>query len=82
MNPEILLLDEVTSALDPERGGEVLNVIRMLATKGDLTILMGRIRRVLHENSRIASASSTTARSWKKPCPRSSSTRRFAGRRH
>jgi polar amino acid transport system ATP-binding protein len=40
MNPEILLLDEVTSALDPELVGEVLNVIRMLAVKGDLTILM------------------------------------------
>jgi polar amino acid transport system ATP-binding protein len=40
MNPEILLLDEVTSALDPELVGEVLNVIRMLAAKGDLTILM------------------------------------------
>ncbi len=40
MNPEILLLDEVTSALDPELVGEVLNVIRMLAAKSDLTILM------------------------------------------
>jgi polar amino acid transport system ATP-binding protein len=40
MNPEILLLDEVTSALDPELVGEVLNVIRMLSAKGDLTILM------------------------------------------
>jgi len=40
MNPEILLLDEVTSALDPELVGEVLSVIRMLAAKGDLTILM------------------------------------------
>jgi polar amino acid transport system ATP-binding protein len=40
MSPEILLLDEVTSALDPELVGEVLNVIRMLAAKGDLTILM------------------------------------------
>jgi polar amino acid transport system ATP-binding protein len=40
MNPEILLLDEVTSALDLELVGEVLNVIRMLAVTGDLTILM------------------------------------------
>lgn len=40
MNPEILLLDEVTSALDPELVGEVLNVIRLLAREGDLTILM------------------------------------------
>ena len=40
MNPEILLLDEVTSALDPELVGEVLNVIRLLAHEGGLTILM------------------------------------------
>ena len=40
MNPEILLLDEVTSALDPELVGEVLNVIRLLAREGELTILM------------------------------------------
>jgi len=34
MEPEILLLDEVTSALDPELVGEVLDVIRALAEKG------------------------------------------------
>jgi polar amino acid transport system ATP-binding protein len=32
--PELLLLDEVTSALDPELVGEVLNVIRELAAAG------------------------------------------------
>ncbi|HZR02855.1 MAG TPA: amino acid ABC transporter ATP-binding protein [Burkholderiales bacterium] len=40
MHPQILLLDEVTSALDPELVGEVLNVIRLLAHEGGLTILM------------------------------------------
>jgi polar amino acid transport system ATP-binding protein len=40
MNPEILLLDEITSALDPELVGEVLNVIRVIAQEGTLTILM------------------------------------------
>jgi polar amino acid transport system ATP-binding protein len=40
MNPEILLLDEVTSALDPELVGEVLNVIRLIAKESSLTILM------------------------------------------
>jgi polar amino acid transport system ATP-binding protein len=40
MQPEVLLLDEVTSALDPELVGEVLDVIRKLARDQSLTILM------------------------------------------
>lgn len=39
MNPEVLLLDEITSALDPELVAEVLNIVRDLASDG-LTILM------------------------------------------
>ena len=39
MDPELLLLDEVTSALDPELVGEVLNVIRDLASQG-MTMLI------------------------------------------
>jgi polar amino acid transport system ATP-binding protein len=34
MNPDIMLLDEITSALDPELVAEVLNVIRGLAEVG------------------------------------------------
>jgi len=34
MKPDIMLLDEVTSALDPELVAEVLNVIRELAAGG------------------------------------------------
>ena len=34
MKPDLLLLDEVTSALDPELVAEVLNVIRELAASG------------------------------------------------
>jgi polar amino acid transport system ATP-binding protein len=34
MNPDVMLLDEVTSALDPELVAEVLNVIRELAAGG------------------------------------------------
>ena len=34
MNPEILFFDEPTSALDPEISGEVLNVMRDLASDG------------------------------------------------
>jgi polar amino acid transport system ATP-binding protein len=39
MRPELMLLDEVTSALDPELVGEVLNVIRELAA-GGMTMLI------------------------------------------
>ena len=39
MSPDLLLLDEVTSALDPELIGEVLNVVRELATEG-MTMLI------------------------------------------
>ena len=39
MKPELLLLDEVTSALDPELVGEVLDVIRELAA-GGMTMLI------------------------------------------
>lgn len=37
--PEVLLLDEITSALDPELVGEVLELVRQLAADG-ATILM------------------------------------------
>ena len=40
MRPKVMLLDEVTSALDPEVIGEVLNVIRLLNTEHNLTMLM------------------------------------------
>ena len=39
MRPELLLLDEVTSALDPELVAEVLNVVRELAA-GGMTMLI------------------------------------------
>lgn len=39
MNPEVLLLDEVTSALDPELVGEVLALIKELAEDGMTMIL-------------------------------------------
>ena len=45
MEPKLLLLDEITSALDPELVGEVLDVVRGLAGEG-MTMLM-----VTHEMS-------------------------------
>ena len=50
LKPEILLLDEVTSALDPELVNEVLDTIRTLAGEGMTMILvsheMGFVREV------------------------------------
>ena len=39
MNPKVMLLDEITSALDPELTGEVLKVVTDLASKG-MTMLL------------------------------------------
>ena len=50
LKPEILLLDEVTSALDPELVGEVLDTIRGLAAEGMTMLIvsheMGFVREV------------------------------------
>ena len=37
--PELVLLDEVTSALDPELVGEVLDLVRDLAEAGTTLVL-------------------------------------------
>src|SRR4029079_8671866 len=41
MRPQLMLLDEVTSALDPELVAEVLNLIRELAA-GGMTMIIAR----------------------------------------
>ncbi|GLY71480.1 ectoine/hydroxyectoine ABC transporter ATP-binding protein EhuA [Amycolatopsis taiwanensis] len=46
MRPQVMLFDEVTSALDPELVGEVLGVIRELAHSQSMTMLL-----VTHEMS-------------------------------
>jgi polar amino acid transport system ATP-binding protein len=52
MQPRLMLLDEVTSALDPELVGEVLNVIRELAASGMTMLIatheMGFAREIAH----------------------------------
>lgn len=52
MRPKVLLLDEVTSALDPERVKEVLEVIRGLAAEGMTMVIvtheMGFARDIAH----------------------------------
>jgi polar amino acid transport system ATP-binding protein len=40
MEPKVLLLDEVTSALDPELVAGVLNVLREIAETTDITMLI------------------------------------------
>lgn len=53
MGPEVLLLDEVTSALDPELVGEVLDMLKELARAGMTMVLatheMGFAREVANE---------------------------------
>jgi ABC-type polar amino acid transport system ATPase subunit len=52
MNPEVILFDEVTSALDPELVGEVLDVIRGLADEGMSMVLVNHEMAFAHEVAR------------------------------
>jgi polar amino acid transport system ATP-binding protein len=52
MNPEVILFDEVTSALDPELVGEVLAVIRTLAQEGMTMVLVTHEMAFAHEVAR------------------------------
>ncbi len=60
MEPELMLLDEVTSALDPELVGEVLEVIRELAA-GGMTMVIATHEMGFAREIATASASSTPA---------------------
>jgi polar amino acid transport system ATP-binding protein len=55
LKPEILLLDEVTAALDPELVSEVLDTIRILAAEGMTMVI------VSHEMAFIREVASTVA---------------------
>jgi polar amino acid transport system ATP-binding protein len=52
MRPKLMLLDEITSALDPELVAEVLNIVRELSEEG-MTMLLAT-----HEMSFAREASS------------------------
>jgi polar amino acid transport system ATP-binding protein len=58
LKPEILLLDEITAALDPELVSEVLDTIRSLASEGMTMIIvsheMGFMREVSHRIAYMA----------------------------
>lgn len=51
MRPKVMLFDEPTSALDPELVGEVLRVIRQLATEGNTMLLVTHEMRFAREVS-------------------------------
>lgn len=54
-NPQILLLDEVTSALDPERVNEVLDTIRALTDEGITMIIVSHEMAFVREiSTRVA----------------------------
>ena len=55
MQPRIMLLDKITSALDPELVGEVLKVVRRLADETSMTMLI-----VTHEMDFARDISATT----------------------
>jgi polar amino acid transport system ATP-binding protein len=40
LEPKVMLFDEVTSALDPELVGDVLEVLRTLAASGEMTMML------------------------------------------
>jgi polar amino acid transport system ATP-binding protein len=52
MEPKVLLLDEITSALDPELVGEVLAVVQQLAEEGMTMIVVTHEMSFAHEISR------------------------------
>ena len=60
MKPQLMLLDEITSALDPELVDEVLTVVRELATSG-LTMIISTHEMGFARRSPIACAACPTA---------------------
>jgi polar amino acid transport system ATP-binding protein len=86
LRPEILLLDEITSALDPELVSEVLDTIRLLAADGMTMLLvsheMGFVRdistKVVFMDAGMVVESGTPAELF--GAPREARTREFIGK--
>ena len=72
MEPKVMLLDEITSALDAELVGEVLAVMRQLIAEG-LTMVVVTHEMQLRETWRIVSCSWMPGRFSSRARPRSSS---------
>jgi polar amino acid transport system ATP-binding protein len=68
MEPKVLLLDEITSALDPELVGEVLSAVQQLARDGMTMVVVthemtfARARRARSSSSRGTSACAASSR--------------------
>ena len=72
MQPRVMLLDEITAALDPELVGDVLEIVRELAHEG-LTMLLATHEMGFAKEVASRCASSTPARSSSAALPRRSS---------
>jgi ABC-type polar amino acid transport system ATPase subunit len=86
MGPSVMLLDEVTSALDPELVGEVLAVIEQLAREGMTMVIVtheiqfayrAADRILFMENGRIVEEGCPATM---KDSPKHGRTRRFLGK--
>lgn len=86
LKPEVLLLDEVTSALDPELVGEVLDTIRVLASEGMTMLIvsheMGFVREVASKVVFMADGKVVEVGEPKQifDAPQTERTREFVGR--
>ena len=81
MQPDIMLLDEVTSALDPELVAEVLDVIRELATGGMTMLIATHEMGFAKEIAGRGCASWTKGSSWSRgPAADLHANRRKSGR--
>ena len=61
MCPEIMLFDEVTSALDPELVGGILQILRDLSARRSMTMIIVTHQMKFAERSSTARCSSTKA---------------------